>query len=69
MVVTIAKKEFLQLPETKPASEYIEILSPKQNANKVIGKILLSLQHGSQLGWFFDPNVLLHNIRNLTSNN
>lgn len=34
----------------------IEILSPEQNANKVIGKILLSLQHGSQLGWFLDPS-------------
>jgi len=34
----------------------IEILSPEQNVNKVIGKILLSLQHGSQLGWFLDPS-------------
>ncbi len=34
----------------------IEILSPDQNANKVIGKILHSLQHGSQLGWFLDPS-------------
>ena len=34
----------------------IEILSPDHNANKVIGKILLSLQHGSQLGWFLDPS-------------
>jgi len=34
----------------------IEILSPDQNANKVIGKILHSLQHGAQLGWFLDPS-------------
>ena len=33
----------------------IEILSPDQNANKVIGKMLHSLQHGSKLGWFLDP--------------
>ncbi len=34
----------------------IEILSPDQNANKVIGKILHSLRHGTQLGWFLDPS-------------
>jgi len=34
----------------------IEIISPDQNANKVIGKILHSLQHGSKLGWFLDPS-------------
>lgn len=34
----------------------VEILSPDQNANKVIGKILHSLQHGTQLGWFLDPS-------------
>jgi Uma2 family endonuclease len=34
----------------------IEILSTDQNASKVIGKILHSLQHGSQLGWFLDPS-------------
>lgn len=39
-----------------PPDWIIEILSPEQNANKVIGKILLSLQHGSQLGWFLDPS-------------
>jgi len=33
----------------------IEILSPEQNVNKVIGKILHSLKHGTQLGWFVDP--------------
>ena len=34
----------------------IEILSPEQNANKVIGKILHSVQHGSKLGWLLDAN-------------
>jgi Uma2 family endonuclease len=34
----------------------IEILSPDQNANQVIGKILHSLQHGSKLVWFLDPS-------------
>ncbi len=34
----------------------IEILSPDQNANKVIGKILDSIQNGSKLGWFLDPS-------------
>ncbi|OIP75277.1 MAG: hypothetical protein AUK48_07890 [Oscillatoriales cyanobacterium CG2_30_44_21] len=34
----------------------IEILSPDQNANKVIGKILHSIQHGSKLGWLLDAD-------------
>ena len=34
----------------------IEILSPDQNANKVIGKILHSLQNGSKLAWLLDPS-------------
>jgi Uma2 family endonuclease len=34
----------------------IEILSPDQNANLVIGKILHSLKNGSKLGWFVDPS-------------
>lgn len=34
----------------------IEILSPEQKPNKVIGNILHCLQHGCQLGWFVDPN-------------
>ncbi len=34
----------------------IEILSPDQNAHKVIGKILHSLRHGTKLGWFLDPS-------------
>ncbi|MGK7923462.1 MAG: Uma2 family endonuclease [Trichodesmium sp.] len=36
----------------------IEILSPEQRANKVIGNILHCLEHGSHLGWFVDPDDL-----------
>ncbi|MGL5807830.1 MAG: Uma2 family endonuclease [Xenococcaceae cyanobacterium] len=34
----------------------IEILSPEQSANRVTGKILHCLSHGSQLGWLIDPD-------------
>jgi Uma2 family endonuclease len=34
----------------------IEILSPEQKPNKVIGNILHCLEHGSELGWFVDPD-------------
>lgn len=34
----------------------IEILSPDQKPNKVIGNILHCLRHGCQLGWFLDPD-------------
>lgn len=34
----------------------IEILSPGQKTNKVIGNILHCLEHGSELGWFVDPD-------------
>lgn len=34
----------------------IEILSPDQKANKVIGNLLHCLSHGSRLGWFLDPD-------------
>jgi Uma2 family endonuclease len=34
----------------------IEILSPEQKPNKVIGNILHCLSCGSQLGWFIDPD-------------
>ena len=33
----------------------IEILSPEQKPNKVIGNILHCLSGGSKLGWFIDP--------------
>ena len=34
----------------------IEILSPEQKPNKVIGNILHCLKYGSRLGWFIDPD-------------
>ena len=34
----------------------IEILSPEQSSNRVTGKILHCLRHGSQLGWLIDPD-------------
>lgn len=33
----------------------VEILSPDQNATKVISNILHCLRYGTQLGWFIDP--------------
>ncbi|NET61134.1 MAG: Uma2 family endonuclease [Symploca sp. SIO2E6] len=33
----------------------IEILSPEQSSNRVIGNILYCLQYGCQLGWLLDP--------------
>nr|WP_235355070.1 Uma2 family endonuclease [Aliterella atlantica] len=33
----------------------VEILSPDQNATKVISNILHCLNYGTQLGWFVDP--------------
>jgi Uma2 family endonuclease len=34
----------------------IEILSPDQNANRVIDNLLHCIKHGSQLGWMLDPD-------------
>lgn len=34
----------------------IEILSPEQKPNKVIGNILYCLSSGCQIGWFIDPD-------------
>ncbi len=42
---------FLEAPDWS-----IEILSPDQNANRVIDNILHCLGHGSQLGWLIDPD-------------
>ncbi|WP_008309753.1 Uma2 family endonuclease [Leptolyngbya sp. PCC 6406] len=39
-----------------PPDWTIEILSPEQRPNKVLGNILHCLEHGSQLGWFIDPD-------------
>jgi Uma2 family endonuclease len=33
----------------------IEILSPEQSSNRVIGNILYCLEYGCQLGWLIDP--------------
>ncbi len=33
----------------------IEILSPEQSPNRVINKIIFSLQNQTKLGWFVDP--------------
>jgi len=37
----------------------VEILSPDQNATKVISNILHCLKYGTQLGWFIDPEERL----------
>jgi Uma2 family endonuclease len=39
-----------------PPDWTIEILSPEQKPNKVIGNILHCLNHGCRLGWFIDPD-------------
>ena len=39
-----------------PPDWTIEILSPEQRPNKVIGNILHCMQYGSRLGWFIDPD-------------
>ncbi len=39
-----------------PPDWTIEILSPEQKPNKVIGNILHCLKAGSRLGWFVDPD-------------
>ncbi|MGH2413560.1 MAG: Uma2 family endonuclease [Microcystaceae cyanobacterium] len=41
-----------------PPDWTIEILSPEQKPNKVIGNILHCLRNGCQLGWFIDPDDL-----------
>lgn len=33
----------------------IEICCPDQSSNKVLGKILYCLEHGTKLGWLIDP--------------
>jgi Uma2 family endonuclease len=40
----------------QPPDWTIEILSPEQNANRVIDNILHCLRHGCQLGWLVDPD-------------
>lgn len=41
-----------------PPDWTIEILSPEQKTNKVIGNILQCLNYGCRLGWFVDPDDL-----------
>lgn len=38
-----------------PPDWTIEILSPNQGSNRIIGNILYSLQFGCHLGWLIDP--------------
>ncbi|ACK65110.1 protein of unknown function DUF820 [Rippkaea orientalis PCC 8801] len=38
-----------------PSNWTIEILSPEQSSNRVMGNILHCLNHGCQLGWLIDP--------------
>jgi Uma2 family endonuclease len=40
----------------RPPDWTVEILSPEQKPNKVIGNILYCLRHGCRLGWFIDPD-------------
>jgi len=42
----------------RPPDWVIEILSPEQKPNKVLGNILHCLDFGSHLGWFLDPDDL-----------
>ncbi len=37
----------------------IEILSPDQSSTRVINNILFCLNHGTELGWFIDPQERL----------
>ncbi|WP_228056500.1 Uma2 family endonuclease [Microcoleus sp. LEGE 07076] len=39
-----------------PPDWIVEVLSPEQKPNKVIGNILYCLNFGSRLGWFLDPD-------------
>jgi Uma2 family endonuclease len=45
-----APNDFLLCPDWT-----IEILSPEQSSNRVIGNILYCLQHDCSLGWLIDP--------------
>ncbi len=43
---------------TLPPDWTLEILSPEQRPNQVMGNILYCLENGSHLGWFIDPDDL-----------
>ncbi len=42
-----------------PPNWTIEILSPEQSSTRVINNILFCLNHGTELGWFIDPQERL----------
>lgn len=54
----IAFKSDGEVPDNfeNPPDWTIEIISPEQKPNKVIGNILYCLEYGSHLGWFLDPD-------------
>ncbi len=66
IVTDVAVFRWQQIPFTEhgevpddfklPPNWTIEILSPEQKPNKVIGNILHCLSHGGKLGWFIDPD-------------
>ena len=41
---------------SKSKDQNIEILSPEQSANRIIGNILHCLKPGYNLGWLIDPS-------------
>lgn len=41
---------------TQPPDWSIEVLSPNQNANRVIDNLLHCISHGGFLGWLIDPD-------------
>ncbi|WP_299413405.1 Uma2 family endonuclease [Acaryochloris sp. IP29b_bin.148] len=41
---------------TQPPDWSIEVLSPDQNANRVIDNLLHCIRHGGLLGWLIDPD-------------
>lgn len=65
IVPDVAVFKWLRIPfdaDGEPPNDFllypdwtIEILSPEQGSNRVIGNILYCLQHGCQLGWLIDP--------------
>jgi Uma2 family endonuclease len=66
IVPDVAVFKWLRIPfdaDGEPPNDFllcpdwtIEILSPEQSSNRVIGNILYCLQHGCQLGWLIDPS-------------
>ncbi|MGD1903199.1 MAG: Uma2 family endonuclease [Geitlerinemataceae cyanobacterium] len=47
----------IPLDDVKIAPDWaIEILSPGQSANRMMGNILYAVEHGCELGWLVDPD-------------